>query len=63
MNGVNTLHAEMVQRIESAGNTDTSELQDIDSQIIQVIQKIKDTEENDRLKMMYGRYPTPSVKP
>lgn len=63
MNGVNTLHAELAMRIESAGGTDTTELEEIDNKIIQIIEDIKNAEENDRLKMMYGRYPAPSIKP
>jgi len=63
MNGVNTLHAGIMEKMEGADEATQTKLKEADQLIIQSMERIKKAEENDRLRMMYGRFPSPPKKP
>ncbi len=63
MNGINSLHVELAAQIENIEGEQKTKLQETDGAIISIMNEIKQVEENDRLRMMYDRYPAPAIKP
>jgi aminopeptidase N len=64
MNGINSFHGKLATELENEKDeAKIAALKNTDTAIVELIESIKKTEENDRLKAMYLRFPAPEVKP
>ncbi len=62
-NALNTLHAELINRMDGADQEQKAALDQSDDQILQWLEAVKKAETNRQLKMMYQQFPNPAQRP
>ena len=62
-NALNTLHAELINRLDGAAENQKNALEQTDDQILQWLEEVKKAETNSQLKMMYQQFPDPAQRP